>query len=203
MHFKLIITLFILMPICGISQIRFVDTVSISGYFYEYLGKYHKTFWVGDGLLEPYHYFVPASTLQQRSLKDHFKMTFNKELDTVKFFSCQVREEKHPYETADESVRPWIELVKNVKPFYVGQKSYSSGIKDYPVCISYANIQWLHLRMPAKMVACWEFNQPVTFDCGEKAKGREYDVYLPLKLLELEQGIKLKHGVPVHPTKKQ
>ncbi|AXY77625.1 hypothetical protein D3H65_28190 [Paraflavitalea soli] len=202
MYFKIILSYLFLAPLFGFSQIRFIDTVSIPGYFFTYRMKYDKTYTPSNGLLALHFRFIPASTLQQRTLMAHLQKDFYVEKDTVKFLSWQVPEEFGPWETAEESVKPWISKVKGIRPFYVGQKSYPCGVKNHRIIISYVNVQWLHLRMPGK-VACDGFNLPLTFDCGEKAEGREYDVYLPLKLLELEQGIKLKHGIPVHPTKKQ
>jgi hypothetical protein len=202
MYFKIIIAYLILAPVCGSSQIRFVDTVSMSGYFYSYIWKFHKTYKPSTGIFADHSYFVPESTLQYRSLKDHLKNDYIKERDTVKFLSWPIDDTFHPYETADESIKPWIEKAKGVEPFYIGQKPSRFGVKDYRVFISYVNIQWLHLRMPGK-VACDGFNYPYSLDCGDKAKNRDYDVYLPLKLLELEQGIKLKNGNPVHPKKKR
>ena len=202
MRFKLIFVCLFLASVFGFSQIRFVDTITISGYFYSYTWKFHKTYKPSTGIFADHSCFFPKSTLQYRSLKDHLKSDYLKERDTVKFLSWPIDDTFHPYETADESVKLWIEKVKGVEPFYIGQKPSRFGVKDYRVFISYVNIQWLHLRMPGK-VACDDFNYPYTFDCGKKAENREYDVYLPLKLLELEQGIKLKNGKPVHPKKRK
>lgn len=200
MRIKMIFASLLILPIWVMPQIRFIDTVSVSGYFFEIVSKYHKIYRKSTGYLSPYFDFVPSTTLHQRSFKAHLQKVNYEEKDTVKFLSCQVHEELGAYETADESVRPWIGKVKDIEPFYVGQKSSPSGIKDHFVIISYVNIQWLHLRMRGT-VACDGFNLPITFDCWEKSKTHDYDVYLPLKLLSMEQGIKLKNGNPVHPKK--
>jgi hypothetical protein len=202
MYFKLIFTTLILVPVLCFSQVRFVDTVSISGYSFLYISSFHKTY-AGPTSPHPKRlYFVPASTLRQRSLKKYLINTFSEEIDTVKFVSWQGRAEVGLYKNADTIINPWLKQVTEIVPFYVDQKPSRFGVKDYRVFISFVTIQWLHLRMPGQK-ACDGFNRPYTLDCWDKAKNRDYDVYLPLKLLELEQGIKLKNGNPVHPKRKR
>jgi hypothetical protein len=197
MYFKVILVCFILTPVWGLSQIRFVDTVSISGYFYSYVGKYHKTNKPTVGRFDRDFYFVPESALQHQSFKEYLKNTYLKETDTVRFHSWQYWEDFGPYEM-DASIKPWIEQVKGVFPFRENQDSYRCGIKGHRVFITYGNMQWLHIRMPGK-VACEGFNCLYTFDCGEKAKGRDYDIYYPIKILKDEEEIMLKNGKLVHP----
>jgi hypothetical protein len=200
MYFKLIFISLIFVPVLCFSQVHFVDTVSISGYSFFYISKFHKTYAGPTTSNARLFYFVPTSTLQQRSLKQHLQNTFSEEMDTVKFLCWGGYLENRPSEAIDRSVKAWIEQVKGVNLFYTGQKPSRFGIKGYHVFISFANIQWLHLRMPGE--EAWRYhNLPPTLD-GEKAKTRDYDVYLPLKLLELEQGIKLKNGNPVHPKRR-
>ncbi|AXY77627.1 hypothetical protein D3H65_28200 [Paraflavitalea soli] len=201
MRFKLLFMLLPFVSVVCFSQTRFVDTISISGYCFFYTSKFHDTYAGPTTSHARLYYFVPASTLHQRPLQEHLMHSFSEELDTVKFLCWGGNLEQRLFKTIDKTVKSWIEQVKGVDLFYPGQQASPFGIEDYRVFISFANIQWLHLRMPAE--EAWRYhNLPPTLD-GEKAKGREYDVYLPLKVLELEQGIKLKDGNPVHAKKRK
>jgi len=197
---KMIFAILIFIPLIGFSQIRFVDTVTVSGYFYAYVWEYHKTNNSSTRLSARPFYFVPESTLQSRSLIDHFKNTYLKETATVRFLDWPELTDFGPYEVPGESLTSWIRQVTPVMPFRKKQESYPCGIKGHRVFISFVNIKWLHLRMPGKL-ACEVFNWPYVFDCGEKAKRSDYDIYLPLQLLAIDQGIELKNGRPFHPER--
>ncbi|AXY77626.1 hypothetical protein D3H65_28195 [Paraflavitalea soli] len=199
MRRKAIVATLLFLPFIGFSQIRFVDTVTMAGYFYAYVWEHHKTNNPYTRLSARPFYFVPVSALQNRSLQDHIKHGYLRETDTVRFLDWPELTDFRPYEVAGESLQSWTRQVKGVMPFQKGQASYPCGIQGHRVFVSFVNMRWLHLRMPGKL-ACEVFNWPYVLDCGDKAKGRDYDIYLPLQLWTLEAGVELKNGQAFHPA---
>jgi hypothetical protein len=185
-----LLVLTILQSFSHAQSIRFVDTVTVEGYFYVFATNGVYQYRKPSGPLANDCYFVAEKDLRGTTLYQYLQKVFTTEGDTVKYLSTQVPQWLDAYRLADTATKIWKEKVITVEPFKVGQRALKFGHPKHRVFVVRGRVRWLHLRMPGRVTCEAGFNRPPSLDCRLMEK-RDCNVYLPLETLVLERRIRM------------
>ncbi|WP_276482306.1 hypothetical protein [Paraflavitalea pollutisoli] len=188
---RCIIFILCLLPFHLMAQkgIRFVDTVTISGYYYMFawVEPYRVKNWTGP--MAGDDFFVSDSTLAGRSLDEYMDTVYDWGLDKEKFLSQPPDETFLPFEGADSATMAWRPKMITIKSFILGTKAPRFGKHKRRAWVTRVTVQWVKLDMDAA-TALDGFDRPVSIDAYAVTQKGRMNVYLPVKLLSIERHVK-------------
>ncbi|SEW16277.1 hypothetical protein [Chitinophaga arvensicola] len=175
------------------QQIQCIGTEVTDGYFYQLDGKDQPFYRITNGPMDNDFYFISTQQLKTGTLKAHILSSINLN-DTVKYVSGPAPRMFDPYRLADSTCRERLEAGVTVIPFKKGQAGSDPDVEGYTIYVSYAKVEWLHVRVASRAARNEGMDRPVTFDNSVKRKDHYFDYYVPMKVLELKEGIRVYNG---------
>lgn len=177
------------LQLLGQQGVRFVDTVTVSGYYYQFawIPNYRVKAWTGS--LAGDYDFVSDSLLAGRTIGEYMATYYKYVMDKEKFLSKPPDESFRPYEEADSATLQWARKVITINPYELGVKAPKVKGRAFRAWVTRVTVQWIKLDVDAYN-ALHKFDRPPSIDAYAVTQKGRMNVYLPLRLLSIEKHIK-------------
>lgn len=173
----------------GQYRVSYVDTVTVSGYYYKVSGyKDRIKHWTGVYARDAR--FVSDSVLAGSSIEQFLRPVKMMGEDREKFLTQLPSWGDRPFEQADSATLIRLNQVIEVRPFIVGKRYQHLGVKRRWAAVTRVTVRWMRLRAESVVALNW-FNNPQSLDEVFVKQVKWIYVYLPLEILAMQRHIKL------------
>lgn len=181
----------LLLPLATLGQhdVKFVDTVTVSGFFYYFTTEPPWRVKEDFGVYADDHYFVSDSVLAGRRIGTFLLEHYGKRTDRDKFLTHLPRWGKWPFTQYDLSTRKSLYWLKWFEPFVVGKKTHGFGIPGVQAAVTRVTARWIQLLAEDEVVL-HGFNNPPSLDEAYVRAVKKVNVYVPKRILAMDKHIK-------------
>ncbi|MFD0766157.1 hypothetical protein ACFQZI_14935 [Mucilaginibacter lutimaris] len=178
------------------QRITCVDTVTTTGYYYKI--RYQQAAGVSpdESGIHQKAYFLTEKDARKKTIGQIFRSIKGEQTDSVKFLGMLPPLNSYLEKMMETSCRMLYQGAtdpdKRITPAYWYALPRTSQTREgNTIGFTRVKVRWLHLRVP-DYVARDHFNYPFTLD-EAYVKQRNYDIYIPLQILYLENKVQVRH----------